>query len=193
MASVFCACDAHDDLALEHGAALVVEHRLEDLAAGAIAGHVVGDQGRIGVLAAPQQARAADAGDGAFAVEAHEQLVAHHRAAGGEQELVEARMRADRRHQARDVQRAGARAGDLDMVDMGLVPDLEFERGVDLIVVAGRAFVALDQHGARALLDDDERAGKDRGRRLAGIDEDEMDAGAPARRPARPGSPRRRP
>ena len=81
----------HDDLALEHAAALVVEHRLEHLAAGAVAGHVVGDQRGVGMLAAPEQARAADAGDGALAVEAHEQLVAHHRAAGGEQELVEAR------------------------------------------------------------------------------------------------------
>ena len=61
---------------------------------------VVGDQRGVGMLAALEQARAADAGDGALAVEAHEQLVAHHRAAGGEQELVEARMRADRRHQA---------------------------------------------------------------------------------------------
>ena len=79
------------------------------------------------------------------------------------------------------------------MVDMGLVADLEFERGVDLIFVAGRAFVALDQHGARALLDDDERAGENRGRRLAGIDEDEMDRARQRGALPRPGSPRRRP
>ena len=69
---------------------------------------VVGDQRGVGMLAALEQARAADAGDGALAVEANEQLVAHHRAAGGEQELVEAGMRADRRHQAGDMQRARA-------------------------------------------------------------------------------------
>ena len=69
---------------------------------------MVGDQRGVGMLAALEQARAADAGDRALAVEAHEQLVAHHRAAGREQELVEARVRADRRHQRRDMQRAGA-------------------------------------------------------------------------------------
>ena len=121
------------------------------------ADRMVGDQGGVGVLAALEQARAANAGDRALAREAHEQLVAHHRAAGGEQELVEAGVRADRRHQGRDMQRAGALAGDLDVIDMGLVADHELERGVDL-VLAPTAFVALDQHRARALLDDDERA-----------------------------------
>ena len=75
----------HDDLALEHAAALAVEHRLEHLAAAAAAGRVIDDQRGVGMLAAVEQRRAADAGDRALAVEAHEQLVAHHRAAGGEQ------------------------------------------------------------------------------------------------------------
>ena len=154
---------------------------------------VVGDQGGVGVLAALEQARAADAGDVPSPVEAHEQLVAHHRGAGGEQELVEAGMRADRRHQARDVQRARALAGDLDVIDMGLVADLELERRVHLVLAGIRAVVAFDQHRARALLDDDERADEDRGRLLAGIDEDEMDR--PRQRDSLPrhGSPRRRP
>ena len=68
---------AHDDLALEDAAALVVEHGLEHLAAGAVVRGMVGDQRGVGVLAALEQARAADAGDRALAVEAHEQLVAH--------------------------------------------------------------------------------------------------------------------
>ena len=83
-------------------------------------------------------------------------------------------MRADRRHQRRDVQRARALARDLDVVDMRLVADLELERGVDLAVAAGRAFVAFDQHRACAAADDHQRAGEDRRRPLAGVEEDEM-------------------
>ena len=68
-----------------------------------------------------------------------EQLVAHHRAADGEGERVEARLGADRRRKRRDMQRVGAFADDLDVIDMGLVADEQFERGIDLIVAAGRA------------------------------------------------------
>ena len=135
---------------------------------------MVGDQRRVRVLASVQQRRAADAGDGPLALETDEQLVAHHRAGGGEQEFVEARLRADRGHQARHMQRARAFAGDLDVVDMGLVADLDFERGIDLVVAARRALVALDQHRPRALADHGERAREHRGRRTAGIEEDEM-------------------
>ena len=56
----------------------------------------------VGMLPAREQARAAEAGVGALAVEAHEQLVAHHGAAGGEGEIVEARARADRGRKRRD-------------------------------------------------------------------------------------------
>ncbi len=72
------------------------------------------------------------------------------------------------------MQRACALAGDLDMIDMGLVADLDFERGIDLVVAARHALVALDQHRPRALADDGERAGEHRGRRAAGIEEHEM-------------------
>ena len=58
---------------------------------------------------------------------------------------------------------------------MRVVADDELERGVDLIVAAVRAFVALDDHGARALLDHDERAGEQRGRLVAGRGEHQMD------------------
>ena len=93
----------HDDLALEHAAALAVEHRREHLAALAAAGLVVGHQRGVDVLLALEQARAAQARDRALAVEAHEQLVAHHAAADVEGEIVEPRVRADRGHQRRDV------------------------------------------------------------------------------------------
>ena len=72
---------AHDDAALEHAVGLVVEHRLEHLAALAAARDVIGDERRVGVLAALEQGRAADAGDGVLAVEVQEHLIAHHRAA----------------------------------------------------------------------------------------------------------------
>ena len=147
---------------------LVVEHRFEHFAALAIARDVVGDQRGVGVLAALEQRRAADAGDGALAVEFQEQLIAHHGAAGGEGERVEARMRADRGRERRDMQRVGAFADDLHMIDMGVVADEQFERGIDLIVAAGRALMAFDQHGARARLDDDQRAHESRGRLLRG-------------------------
>ena len=48
--------------------------------------------------------------------------------------VVEAGMRADRRHQARDMQGARALAGDLDVVDLRRVADLELERRIDLIL-----------------------------------------------------------
>ena len=137
---------------------LVVEHRLEHLPALAAARDVVGDQRGVGVLAALDQGRAANAGDGIFAVEPQKQLIAHHGAAGREGEGVKARSGADRRRQRRDVQRVRAFADDLDVIDMSLVADEQFERGIDLIIAARRPLVAFDQHGARALLDDDERA-----------------------------------
>ena len=102
---------------------LVVEHRLEHFAALAAARDMVGDERGVGVLPALDQGGAADAGDGVLAVEFQEQLVAHHGAAGGEGESVEARPRADRRRQRRDVQRVRAFADDLDVIDMGLVAD----------------------------------------------------------------------
>ena len=125
------------------------------------------------MLAAVDQGGAANAGDGVLAVEIEEQLIAHHGAAGGEGEGVEARFGADRRRQRRDVQRLHAFADDLDVIDMRLVADEQFERGVDLIVASGRAFMALDQHGAGALLHDHERAHEARRRRFRG-DEDQM-------------------
>src|SRR5262249_34970069 len=146
--------------ALEDAAALLVEHRFEHFAAGAVRSSVVGDQCGVGVLAALEQARAADAGDRAFAVESHEGLVAYDGTAGREQKLVEAGMRADRRHQGGDMQRASAVAGDLDMIDVGLVTDLELERRVHLVLARDRADVAFDEHRARPLLDDDEGTGE---------------------------------
>src|SRR5262249_9487192 len=96
----------HDDLALKDAAGFLVAHRLEHLPAGALTPRVVGDQGGVGVLAALEQAGAADAGDRALAAETHERLVAYDAATGSEQKLVEARMRADRGHQGRYVQGA---------------------------------------------------------------------------------------
>ena len=72
------------------------------------------------------------------------------------------------------MQRPCALAGDLDVIDMGLVADHDFERGIDLVVAARHALVALDQHRPRALADDGERAGEHRSRRAARIEEHEM-------------------
>ena len=152
---------------------LAVEHRLEHFPALAAAGGVVGDQRGVGMLPAFDQGGAADAGDGVFAVEFQEQLVAHHGAAGGEGESVEARPRADRGRQGRDVQRVGTFGDDLDVIDMGLVADKDLERGIDLVIAAGGAFMALDQHNAGALLYHHQRAHEGRGRLCRG-DEEEM-------------------
>ena len=92
-------------------------------------------------------------GDRTLAVEAHEELVAHDGAAGVNRNSLKRACAPIARHQRRDMQSAGARAGDLDVIDMGLVADHELERRVDLIVAVRGAFVAFDQHGARALLD----------------------------------------
>ena len=40
---------------------------------------------------------------------------------------------ADRRRERRDVERVGALADDLHVIDMGLIADEEFERSVDLV------------------------------------------------------------
>ena len=82
-------------------------------------------------------------------------------------------MGADRGHQRRDMDEIARPAGDLDVVDVRLVADDQFERGVDLM--AGGGVVALDQHGARALLDHDQRAGEHRGRLVAGRGKHQMD------------------
>ena len=51
------------------------------------------------MLPTPQQRRAANRGHRTLAIEFEKQLIAHHRAAGGKAERIEARMGADRRGQ----------------------------------------------------------------------------------------------
>ncbi len=134
---------------------------------------MIRDQRGVGMLALLQQRGAADAGDGFHAVEAKEHLVAHHRAAGGEGKSVEAGMRANGRKQSRDMQRLGAFADELDVIDMRLVADHKLQRRVNLVVGIPRAFMALNQHDPGALLNHDKRACEDRGRRI-GTDESQM-------------------
>ena len=59
------------------------------------------------------------------------------------------------------------------MVDMGLVADHQFERGIDLVVDRG-TLVALDQHGAGVFADDDQGAREDRRWPCAGIGEHQV-------------------
>ena len=87
--------------------------------------------------------------------------------------VVEPRPRPDRRRKRRDMQRVGALADDLDVIDMGLIADEHFERSVGLIAAAGRPLVAFDQHHARALADRHQRTGETR-RRLFRRGEHEM-------------------
>ena len=79
---------------------------------------MVGNECGVGVLPALEEGRAANIRDGLLAVELEKELVAHHCAAGGKGEGIEARPGADRRGQRRDVQRIGAFADDLDVIDM---------------------------------------------------------------------------
>ena len=64
---------------------------------------------------------------------------------------------------------------DLEVVDLGAVPDHEIARGIHLVVGAGRALVAFDQHRAGAVLDHDQIADKTRRRLVAGGDRDDME------------------
>jgi len=63
--------------------------------------------------------------------------------------------------------RAGAGPGQLDVVEMGLVAHRKLHGRVDLVGTLRGPFVAFHHHGARALLDHDQRAGEDRGRAQA--------------------------
>ena len=110
---------ADDDLALEHAAARIVEHGLEDLAAAAMAGGVIDQHGGVGVLARLEEARAVDRKLGPGAVAAHEQLVAHDVAAGDEAHVGKPRIGADGRAQRREVQRIAALGADLDVIERG--------------------------------------------------------------------------
>ncbi len=171
----FLGVRADDDLALENAASFIIEHGLEYLPADAVVNGMIGNQRGVGMLAAPEQARAPDACDRTLAIEAHEQLIAHDAGAGREQKFVETRMRADRRHQGRDMQCPRALAGYLDVVDMSPVADLELERCVHLILAAGRTVMGFDQHRAGTRLDPHKGTYEDRSRLAAGIDEHEVD------------------
>ena len=102
------------------------------------------------MLTAVDQGGAANIGDGFLAVEFQKQLIAHDGTAGGKGERIEPRPGADRRRQRRDVQRIRAFADDLDVIDMRLVADEQFQRGVDLIVTARRAPVSFSISMTRA-------------------------------------------
>ena len=78
----------HDDLALEHAAALAVEHRLEHLAAVAAAGRDRPPSWCRRAACPCSSLAPRMPATRALAVEAQEQLVAHHRAAGGERKLL---------------------------------------------------------------------------------------------------------
>ena len=95
---------AHHDLALENATAFVVEHRLELLAAFAVARRMIDQKRRVDVFLALEQADAANGALGALAGKAHEHLVAHQLRIGVEGETVEGGVGANRCHQARDMQ-----------------------------------------------------------------------------------------
>src|SRR5262249_62422524 len=89
-----------------------------------------------GLLTPLEQPRATDARDRPLPAEMHECLIAHDAAAGREQELVEARMRADGSHQRGYVHRAGALAGDLDVIDVSAIAHLELEHCVHFVLAS---------------------------------------------------------
>jgi len=82
---------------------------------------------------------------------------------------------------------AGARAGQLDVVHMGLITDHQLQGGVDLIGAIRRAFVALHHHGAGTRLDHDQGARENRSRARARIGELPDGSDAPRSHPRRPG------
>ena len=143
-----------DDLALEDAVAFAVEHRFETLAARAVADGVIDDQRVVDVLAAFEQAGAVDGALAALAGKAHEGLIAHHRAAAGEGEILVDGLGADRDAERRDPQGGAAVAADPDVIEPRAVADHQFERRIDLIVDALRPGERLDQRRLRARLHD---------------------------------------
>ena len=111
---------------------------------------------------------------GPGAVAAHEELVAHDMAAGDEAHVGEPRIGADRRAQGREMQRLAAFRADLDVVERGTLAELEVERGIDLVVDAVGALVALEQRERGAGADRHQRAREDGRGAARSVVEDEM-------------------
>ena len=72
------------------------------------------------------------------------------------------------------MQRVGALADDLEQVDLRALPHHEVRSGVDLVIGAGRALMALDQRHPRAGLDNDQVAHEGRDRLRADGDRDDV-------------------
>ena len=87
---------AHDDAALEHRMAAVVDHGAENLAAGAVRHRVIHEQRGVGVLAAVEQIDAVGLDPRALAGKGDGRLVAADARARGHAEGVEMRVRAER-------------------------------------------------------------------------------------------------
>ena len=127
------------------------------------------------MLLAAQQERAGDVGRGAFAVEAHINLVAGEVGAGRKLEGVVARIRADIGEPDAEMKRVGRFPLQLDVVDGGLVADLDLGHGVALEAFQAKAAIALEHRGGSPLLGDDDVAGH-HGCGLAGsVEMDEVD------------------
>src|SRR5262249_34980847 len=126
------------------------------------------------VLPPPKQARSAEIERRPGASAAHEQLVAHHEAAGQESEIGNTRICADGRAESRKMQRRIALRVDLDAAKPRAVADHKIEGGVDLVVDAVRSFMAFKQGHARPRPDRDEGTRKHGRGALRAVDEDEM-------------------
>src|SRR4029077_13972970 len=149
---------------------LIVEHRLELLAAFAMAGGVLDQHRGIDIVLAAEQSDTANAPLRTFAGETDEFLIADDSGIGREIKAVKQCKCADRSKQSCDMY--SARLSDLDVVDLCFVSDYQFERGIDLRITA---FMAFDDRRLGTLLHDDQRTYESGARLIATGQENEID------------------
>ncbi len=133
------------------------------------------DQRRVAMLLAAQEECARDIRGGAFAVEAHIELVAGKVGAGRKLEGVVTRIHAEIGEPHAEMERISRFPLELDVVDGGLIADLDLGHGIALKAFQAKAAVALQQRGGGALLGHDDVAGHHGGRRAGAVEMNEVD------------------
>ena len=164
------------DAALEHGARLLVDDALEDLAARGPGRHVFDRRGRVAVLLAAHHVGAVEVALGARAGEADRDFVARQPGAGGQREGVVEGVRFEMDVLRRDVDGLGAFVLDPVVVQLGAFPDADLGAAVGEVGARAEPDVVLDHRDAAARLEHDQVA-RVKGQRLrpGGAHVDDLD------------------